>query len=142
MSITSYCTVSTDYQLTLKLKCCQHVTNTQHLLTRSMNFNFLTSPDGQLTKVLRIRIPLGHSDIDLMCWLTKLEFTTGLDSFSALKITTTLKSLAINHNRTIICSIHQPSQKIIESFQQIILLSRGRIIFNGSLDDAKVFFQR
>ncbi|XP_065211509.1 protein scarlet-like [Planococcus citri] len=69
------------------------------------------------------------------------EPTTGLDSFTAQKTITMLQSLAVNHNKTIICSIHQPNQQIFELFKQIVLLSQGRIVFNGSPDDAKVFFQ-
>jgi hypothetical protein len=40
----------------------------------------------------------------------------------------------VNTGRTIVCTIHQPSIDIFESFDELLLLKRGReTIFNGQL---------
>ncbi|XP_065211514.1 protein scarlet-like [Planococcus citri] len=70
------------------------------------------------------------------------EPTTGLDSFSALKLVTILRNVAEKHNKTIICSIHQPNPRVFELFHQVILLSRGKIVFMGDNEkDSLSFFK-
>jgi ABC-type multidrug transport system ATPase subunit len=56
------------------------------------------------------------------------EPTTGLDSFTAATVVQTLKDLAMN-GKTIITTIHQPKTEIFESFDRLMLLARGKIIY-------------
>jgi len=58
------------------------------------------------------------------------ECTTGLDSFQALRVATTIKELALG-GRTVVTSIHQPRSSIFALFDDIAVLSEGRIIFFG-----------
>lgn len=58
------------------------------------------------------------------------EPTTGLDSFSALKIIEVLKKLT-KQGICIIATIHQPSSQIWEMLDRMLLLSSGRIIYHG-----------
>ena len=68
---------------------------------------------------------------------------SGLDSFSAFKLVTILRNLAQKQNKTIICSIHQPNAQVFELFHQVILLSRGKIVFMGNnKKDSLLFFKR
>ncbi|XP_065217060.1 protein scarlet-like [Planococcus citri] len=69
------------------------------------------------------------------------EPTTGLDSFTALKLMTIMRNMADQKDKTIICSIHQPSAKIFELFHQIILLHDGKVAFSGTTENAVEFFQ-
>lgn len=69
------------------------------------------------------------------------EPTTGLDSFTALKLVTVMRNMTSQRGKTIICSIHQPSPRIFELFHQIILLYNGKIAFSGTTKDALEFFQ-
>ena len=57
----------------------------------------------------------------------------------ALNTMTLLKEMA-SADRTIICTIHQPSSQVYEMFNQIMLLANGRLAFMGELDDAYNFF--
>ncbi|KAL1823164.1 hypothetical protein ACET3Z_009942 [Daucus carota] len=61
------------------------------------------------------------------------EPTSGLDSAAALQVMLLLKSMAKNQSKTIILTIHQPGFRIIELFDQVILLSKGIVLHQGSL---------
>uniref|UniRef100_A0A803M037 ABC transporter domain-containing protein n=1 Tax=Chenopodium quinoa TaxID=63459 RepID=A0A803M037_CHEQI len=61
------------------------------------------------------------------------EPTSGLDSGSAFNVMQTLKSISISRHRTVVVSIHQPSFKILSTIDQILLLSKGRVLHHGSL---------
>jgi hypothetical protein len=51
----------------------------------------------------------------------------GLDASMALGLITTLRSLARNERRTVVCSIHQPSSQIFEQFDNLLLLADGQV---------------
>ena len=56
----------------------------------------------------------------------KDEPTTGLDSTAATSIIDTLRNLATNYNKTIVAVIHQPTQTVFSSFDQLLLISNGK----------------
>lgn len=60
------------------------------------------------------------------------EMTSGLDSTTSLKLCTTLKMLASKGECTVVCTIHQPQQKIFELFDNLILMKKGSIFYQGS----------
>ena len=80
------------------------------------------------------------------------EPTSGLDSFSALAVMNTLRELAgyvsepklfqkpPTQSRMILFSIHQPTSDIFHLFTNIILMSAGRIIFHGTVQEAQKLF--
>jgi energy-coupling factor transporter ATP-binding protein EcfA2 len=41
-----------------------------------------------------------------------------------------LEKLA-NDGRTLICTIHQPSYKLFNTFTRVVFVARGRIVYNG-----------
>lgn len=45
-------------------------------------------------------------------------------------------------NKAIICSIHQPTSDVFECFTHIIIVSGGRIAFQGTVDEASALFSR
>ena len=57
------------------------------------------------------------------------EPTSGLDSFTAFSIINLMKKIAVDLNKTIIFTIHQPSADIYDLFDRIMLLVDGRFIF-------------
>lgn len=67
------------------------------------------------------------------------EPTSGLDSYFAESVVKILRSLA-ESGRTVICTIHQPSSEVFYLFQSILLLTEGRTVFIGSLDQARQHF--
>lgn len=44
--------------------------------------------------------------------------------------------------KAIACSIHQPSSEIFQCFTHIILMNEGRIVYQGSTEEAKLFFSK
>ncbi|KAK5578429.1 hypothetical protein RB653_008100 [Dictyostelium firmibasis] len=62
------------------------------------------------------------------------EPTSGLDSAAALKVMNCVKKIA-ESGRTVVCTIHQPSQEIFEKFDQLLLLDKGKVIYFGDTGD-------
>ncbi|XP_053681608.1 protein scarlet [Sabethes cyaneus] len=69
------------------------------------------------------------------------EPTTGLDSFSAQNLVSTLQLLA-KRGTAIICTIHQPSSQLFSMFDQVMLLADGRVAYAGKPNDALAFFEQ
>lgn len=64
---------------------------------------------------------------------------SGLDSYSSFQIMTYLQTLA-REGRTIIVVIHQPSSRLLELIDDILLLSQGKCLYNGPLDQLLLTF--
>ncbi|KAA3475149.1 pleiotropic drug resistance protein 3-like [Gossypium australe] len=61
------------------------------------------------------------------------EPTSGLDARAAAIVMRVVKNI-VNTKRTIVCTIHQPSIDIFESFDELILMKRGgQMIYSGEL---------
>ena len=68
------------------------------------------------------------------------EPTTGMDSFTATTIVNVLHDLA-STGRTVVWTIHQPNSTIFKSFDQLMLLAAGRIIYQNSAKISVKFFK-
>lgn len=69
------------------------------------------------------------------------EPTTGLDSTTALEI---MKNIADLRDRgiTVISTIHQPSDEIMEHFDKVLILCDGHIIYDGSPANIKDYLNK
>eukprot|EP01100_Stratorugosa_tubuloviscum_P002234 TRINITY_DN1509_c2_g1_i1.p1 TRINITY_DN1509_c2_g1~~TRINITY_DN1509_c2_g1_i1.p1 ORF type:complete len:639 (-),score=286.02 TRINITY_DN1509_c2_g1_i1:94-2010(-) len=68
------------------------------------------------------------------------EPTTGLDSYNSLIVMETLQRLASKQGRTVICTIHQPSSNIFQLFDQLMLMSNGKLAYLGPANLAIDYF--
>ncbi|EAR86435.1 ABC-2 family transporter protein (macronuclear) [Tetrahymena thermophila SB210] len=68
------------------------------------------------------------------------EPTSGLDSFTAYNVVDVLQQYAREQNKTIICTIHQPSSEIFMKFDRLILLVDGKFIYQGPRDKVIDYF--
>jgi ABC-type multidrug transport system ATPase subunit len=69
------------------------------------------------------------------------EPTSGLDSSTSLSICRLLKNIASSGECTIICTIHQPQQKIFELFDNLILMKLGQIVYQGAAMKSLEYFK-
>mmetsp|Transcript_29499 Transcript_29499/g.38013 ORF Transcript_29499/g.38013 Transcript_29499/m.38013 type:complete len:549 (-) Transcript_29499:685-2331(-) len=67
------------------------------------------------------------------------EPTSGLDSTSAVALMKTLKDLAAE-GRTILTSIHQPSSGVFASFDRLLLLADGSVVYFGTPKGSLSYF--
>lgn len=68
------------------------------------------------------------------------EPTTGLDSAISYEVMSAVRSLA-DQQRTVVCTIHQPSPATYALFNTLLLLSAGRVLYFGKADEAVSYFQ-
>lgn len=68
------------------------------------------------------------------------EPTTGLDSKTAANVISLLVNLAKVRGRTVVSTIHQPSSQIFSQFDELLLLVRGNIIYQGKASNAIDYF--
>lgn len=69
------------------------------------------------------------------------EPTSGLDSFAAGHVLRLLRDVALAGN-TVLFTIHQPSSDLFRSFDRLLLLHRGRTMYQGLTRDVAADFAR
>ncbi|KAJ6830713.1 ABC transporter G family member 10-like [Iris pallida] len=88
---------------------------------------------GALSGGERRRVSIGSDLVHDPQILLLDEPTSGLDSASALHIISMLKSMAVNHGKTVILTIHQPGFRILELVDRLLLISAGSVKHFGPL---------
>merc|ERR1712241_1495368 len=68
------------------------------------------------------------------------EPTSGLDSTTALNLVHTLHTLAQVGNRTIVTTIHQPSSRIYQMLDKLLLMGQGHLLYYGAASQATDYF--
>ena len=72
--------------------------------------------------------------------LCSLHSHSGLDSTIAMQLLVTLRQLA-SDGRAIITTIHQPSSRLYQQLDSLLLLSQGHIIYYGKACDVVTWFE-
>lgn len=67
------------------------------------------------------------------------EPTSGLDSYSATQLMDLLHKVA-NAGTSVLFTIHQPSSEVFANFDHLILLNKGRVMYQGSVPNVPAFF--
>ncbi|MED6201788.1 hypothetical protein PIB30_098536 [Stylosanthes scabra] len=88
----------------------------------------------------RKRVSIGQELLMNPSLLLLDEPTSGLDSTTAQRIVSTLSELAIDGEKTIVMTIHQPSSRIYYMFHKVLLLSEGNLVYFGMGSEAIKYF--
>lgn len=78
----------------------------------------------------RKRVSVGHELLISPSIIILDEPTSGLDSTSAMNLVQTLRDLA-RDGRSIVTTIHQPSSRLFQQLDRLMLMSNGRLIYSG-----------
>lgn len=87
----------------------------------------------------RKRVSIAHELIVNPSLLILDEPTSGLDSTAAYRLMTTLGALA-QKGKTVVTSIHQPSSRVYQMFDSVLVLSEGKCLYYGKGSDAMPYF--
>ncbi len=121
----------------------KHTTNHMYATTNHLNYN--PSPTGGffrrgLSGGERKRVSVGHELLINPSVLLLDEPTSGLDSTTAMHLLVTLRQLA-QGGRAIITTIHQPSSRLYQQLDSLLLLSQGHPMFYGQAADVVSWFE-
>lgn len=88
----------------------------------------------------RKRVAIAHEMLVNPSLLILDEPTSGLDSTAAGRLVSTLGGMA-RKGRTIITSVHQPSSRVYQMFDSVMLLSEGNCVYFGKGKDTMDYFR-
>lgn len=88
----------------------------------------------------RKRVSIGHELLINPSLLVLDEPTSGLDATAAQRLVQTLAGLAHVKGKTVVTSIHQPSSRVFQMFDTVLLMSEGKCLFFGKGRDAMSYF--
>ncbi len=69
------------------------------------------------------------------------EPISGLDSTTAFSLLKVLRSLAREYGKTVVTSIHQPSSPVFRSFDRLLMLAEGHVVYFGTPSDSLVYLR-
>ncbi|XP_074572659.1 ABC transporter G family member 22-like isoform X2 [Curcuma longa] len=87
----------------------------------------------------RKRVCIGNEILVNPSLLFLDEPTSGLDSTTALRIVRVLTEIA-ESGKTVVTTIHQPSSRLFHSFDKLILLGKGSLLYFGRASKAMSYF--
>lgn len=97
----------------------------------------LSSLSGGERKKVALAVQLLNDPPILFCD----EITTGLDSYTAAHIVDALKCVA-RTGKIVVCTIHQPASGVFDKFDDVALLSDGRLAYQGPVSMVNQLFQK
>ena len=89
----------------------------------------------------RKRASVGHELLINPSVLFLDEPTSGLDSTTAMQLIETLRELA-HGGRSIVTTIHQPSSRLYQHLDKLLLLSDGHVMYYGNAQHAVDYFEK
>jgi len=69
------------------------------------------------------------------------EPTSGLDSYSAKELVKLLQKVA-KAGSSVLVTIHQPASEVFNSFDSLIFLNQGRVMYQGGVEKIPLFFAK
>jgi ATP-binding cassette, subfamily G (WHITE), member 1 len=68
------------------------------------------------------------------------EPTTGLDSHLALELVCMVKKYAVEQNKIVVMTVHQPGSAMFEMFDTLLFVHKGVCVYSGPVCDVEEFF--
>jgi ABC-type multidrug transport system ATPase subunit len=90
---------------------------------------------GERKRVTTAEVLVGNQHL-----LCMDEISTGLDSATTFSVVRMLKGTAAALGRTTVVSLLQPAPEVVELFDDLILLTDGRVLFHGPVAEVLPFF--
>lgn len=106
---------------------------------RDLRFGGIFQKGRSLTRGEKKRLSIAVELITNPSLVFLDEPTTSMDAFTAERIVKILHKLK-HKGRTIIATIHQPNTHIYNSFDQLMIMSLGRVIYHNEAKDAVRYF--
>lgn len=78
--------------------------------------------------------------VTFLSFFTIFVWILGLDSSTAYSLVHSLKTMAVEDNKTVVCTLHQPSSEIFELFDRLLFIADGEAIFFGRASEAVDYF--
>lgn len=88
----------------------------------------------------RKRVSIGHEMLVNPSLLVLDEPSSGLDATAAYRLVATLGALARRKGKTVVMSVHQPSSRVYQMFDSVLVLSEGRCVYFGKGSEAMGYF--
>ncbi|KAL3845616.1 hypothetical protein ACJIZ3_003019 [Penstemon smallii] len=88
----------------------------------------------------RKRVSIAHEMLVDPSLLILDEPTSGLDATAAYRLVATLGKLAAK-GKTVVTSVHQPSSRVYQMFDDLLVLAEGRCIYFGKGNEAMGYFE-
>lgn len=88
----------------------------------------------------RKRVSIAHEMLVNPSLLILDEPTSGLDSTAAFRLVETLAAMVAGKGKTVVTSVHQPSSRVYQMFDLVLVLSEGRCIYFGKGNEAMNYF--
>jgi ABC-type multidrug transport system ATPase subunit len=142
----NYLTVSESISYAIKFKTGNSLSDAEsdEKVCKILETFGLTECANQLTKYLsggqQKRLSIAQEIVDDPKIIFLDECTTGLDSASSMQCINLLRKLADN-GHTVICTIHQPSSRMLELFDNLYAIERGQCIYQGSFKSLVPFMR-
>lgn len=68
------------------------------------------------------------------------EISNGLDSSTAHQIVSCLQQMSHVTNATMLISLLQPAPEVFDLFDDVILMSQGKVVYHGARNEVVEFF--
>lgn len=137
-----------DFQVELKMGSTLKTTAERDALVKDlMNQLGLTKSQNTIVGNAKIRGLSGgeRKRLSIACEMISSppvifldEPTSGLDSYQATQVIETLRKLA-DKGKTIVSVIHQPSQHTFQLFDDLLLVSEGKLMYFGEVNNVRQY---